>query len=230
MPFVPIPRLKAADQVAEALRDAILGGRFAAGEALPSERDLAEQFAVNRSTVREALRHLDTLGLVETRHGGKTRVRDFLVGAGLQLLPFLVAPGGEVDAALMVDLLRLRAVLLGFTASLAARADAPPDAVNDALAALEAASTPEALQAADWDFFQVLVARGGNRVLALLVNAIGEVYAQNRTLFLLIYQPGLFDLAPHRVVRDAVVAGDASRARAAFEAYGFAALGEVANG
>src|SRR4051794_9999385 len=57
------------DDVFVQVRDAILSGEVPEGERLPNERDLAERFAVGRPTVREALRSLEALGIVEIRAG-----------------------------------------------------------------------------------------------------------------------------------------------------------------
>jgi DNA-binding FadR family transcriptional regulator len=59
--------------IAAELRDQILRGQYRSGERLPSERDLAERFAVHRGAVREALKRLEQLGLADIRPGG-TRV------------------------------------------------------------------------------------------------------------------------------------------------------------
>ena len=50
------------EEVAEQLRDAILDGRFRAGQKLPPERELAAEFQVNRTSVREAIKVLEGLG------------------------------------------------------------------------------------------------------------------------------------------------------------------------
>lgn len=63
------------DQVISALRDQIAAGRFEEGDRLPSEADLGRQFNVGRSTVREALRVLSHLGIVETWTGKGSFVR-----------------------------------------------------------------------------------------------------------------------------------------------------------
>jgi DNA-binding FadR family transcriptional regulator len=68
-PFTPARRLRTLDDVFRQIRDAILAGDVAEGERLPNERDLAERFGVGRPTVREALRSLETLGIVEIRPG-----------------------------------------------------------------------------------------------------------------------------------------------------------------
>jgi GntR family transcriptional repressor for pyruvate dehydrogenase complex len=67
--FSPARRLRSLDDVFRQLRDAIVTGEIAEGERLPNERDLAAQFEVGRPTVREALRSLETLGIVEIRPG-----------------------------------------------------------------------------------------------------------------------------------------------------------------
>ena len=75
------------------LRADILGGRFSAGEALPSERRLAEDHDANRHAVREALKRLEQAGLVSISQGGATRVRDWRRHGGLELMLDLAAEG-----------------------------------------------------------------------------------------------------------------------------------------
>jgi DNA-binding transcriptional MocR family regulator len=64
-----LPRRTLAEQMADALTEAILAGRPAAGEALPTEPELAAQFGVSRAVVRDATRMLVARGLVEAQHG-----------------------------------------------------------------------------------------------------------------------------------------------------------------
>jgi DNA-binding FadR family transcriptional regulator len=68
------------------LRADILGGRYAVGESLPSERRLCEAFDASRHVVREALKRLQQAGLVAISQGGATRVRDWRHHGGLELL------------------------------------------------------------------------------------------------------------------------------------------------
>lgn len=56
--------------IAASLRDDILRGQYRSGERLPSERDLAERFGVHRSTIREAFKRLEQLGIADIRRGG----------------------------------------------------------------------------------------------------------------------------------------------------------------
>lgn len=74
-----------AEGIAEALRAQILSGKYAAGERLPSERELAQRTGANRSSVREALKKLEQLGMISIRRGGGARVVP-LEDAGLGVL------------------------------------------------------------------------------------------------------------------------------------------------
>src|SRR3954463_3807932 len=67
--FAPARRLRTLDDVFLQIRQAILAGEIPEGARLPNERDLAERFEVGRPTVREALRSLEALGIVEIRPG-----------------------------------------------------------------------------------------------------------------------------------------------------------------
>lgn len=67
--FKPVKQSRISDEVADQLKRSILLGYFKAGDKLPSERDLAEQFKVSRIAIRESLRALENKGFIETRQG-----------------------------------------------------------------------------------------------------------------------------------------------------------------
>jgi len=223
--FKPIKPQKIAEQVAAVLRDTIINGTYRAGQTLPSERDLATQFEVNRSSIREAILRLEAWGLVDIRQGGGTMVRD-VTSAGLQVLPFLLAPNGELDAKWLMDLLQVRVLMLSWTASKAAE-NAKPEHVERLRAALEslsAATTAEELQLADYEFFEGMVSAADNRVIALIANAVREVYLENKALFLGLYAFN-FELKDHEKAFAAIETGDGEAARVAMDSYGRRALG-----
>jgi DNA-binding FadR family transcriptional regulator len=96
--------------VFEELIQAILVGNPPPGGALAAERELARIHGVGRPAVREALRRLEALGLVESRHGSGTVVRAWQQDATLDLLPHYMAagaPGADIPR-LLTELLRLR--------------------------------------------------------------------------------------------------------------------------
>src|SRR3954465_13535584 len=73
-------------QIHARLRADILSGRYAPGDALPSERRLSEEPDASRHGVREALKRLQQAGLVSISQGGATKVRDGRRRGGLELL------------------------------------------------------------------------------------------------------------------------------------------------
>ncbi len=90
-PFAPARRVRSLDDVYLQIRNAILSGQIAEGERLPSERALCEQLQVGRPTLREALRSLEALGILEIRPGkggGAYAVRpsEATLGAALSTL------------------------------------------------------------------------------------------------------------------------------------------------
>jgi GntR family transcriptional repressor for pyruvate dehydrogenase complex len=67
--FKPIKQTRASEEVLAQLKEAILRGQVKAGEKLPSERELTEEFQVSRGVVREAIRVLEMTGFVTMRQG-----------------------------------------------------------------------------------------------------------------------------------------------------------------
>jgi GntR family transcriptional repressor for pyruvate dehydrogenase complex len=70
-PFQPLKRARLYEQVAEQIKQSIYSGHLKPGDRLPPERELSEIFQVGRPTIREALRTLSILGLIEVQSGSK---------------------------------------------------------------------------------------------------------------------------------------------------------------
>jgi len=71
------PRKLVSEEIFEQMRQMIISGQWTSGERLPSEQKLMEMFSASRISIREPLKQLASLGLVETRHGAGTFVRSF---------------------------------------------------------------------------------------------------------------------------------------------------------
>lgn len=219
--------VRIADKIADKLRAAIVGGRLRPGDALPSERELAEEYDVNRSSIREAMGRLETWGLVKIRHGGATRVTDFLMGAGLELLPHLVELGGKVDPGILEDLYGIRGMLLGWCAEVAARKATAADV--EKLEALvrsmsDSRAKSGALQVLDFDFYQELVRISGNRVLGLFSTVVRDVYLNGRDGFAGLYARDVFDPSHHQQAVAAIRARDGAKAGSAMRAHAASAM------
>jgi GntR family transcriptional repressor for pyruvate dehydrogenase complex len=110
--LTPLHREPVSAAVHRRLRAAILRGDLAPGEALPSERALAESFAVNRHAVREAIKRLQQARLVEVAQGGATRVLDWRRTGGIELLlDVATAHPGDRDRDVVRAILEFRAAI-----------------------------------------------------------------------------------------------------------------------
>jgi len=94
------------EDVAEQLRDAILDGHLQAGEKLPPERELAARFGVNRTSVREAIKVLEGLGLVAVRQGDGATVQP-VPEASITVLGPMIFHGGRIDVTLLGELMEV---------------------------------------------------------------------------------------------------------------------------
>ncbi len=117
-PFRPPARRRLHEDVAQQLRDAIIDGRYRAGSKLPPERELAEEFRVNRTSVREAIKVLEGLGLVSVRQGDGATVQP-LTDASLDVLAPMILHGGKVDLALLEEMNEVVSLLMYEMARLA---------------------------------------------------------------------------------------------------------------
>lgn len=109
--FRPLRRRRLPEEVAEQLRDAILEGHYRAGDKLPPERELAERFGVNRTSVREAIKTLESWGLVVARQGDGIIVQP-VVEASLDLLGPMIFRNGRIDTTLLREMQEVVSVLL----------------------------------------------------------------------------------------------------------------------
>jgi DNA-binding FadR family transcriptional regulator len=176
VPFEPVRRVTAYQQVAERIRTAILDRTLSAEARLPPERELALQFGVSRTTVREALRHLQAQGLLSP----KGRTSPMLpADPDAALSRFCEALGNVVQLrnVSLPELLELRLAIE--SAALVRAAQAPvAEHLEEARAALAAMANPRATQEAfyraDVAFHAALVAASGNEALRLVMLAVKD--------------------------------------------------------
>ena len=121
----------------------MLAGRYAPGERLPTQRALAAALGVNMASVREGIKRLEQLKLVDVRQGDAMRVRDWRAHGGLDVLVHALGGGAALDDEVMRSVMEARGLLLADAARLAAeRRD--EDAGRAARAAGGARSRPRA--------------------------------------------------------------------------------------
>ncbi|MDI1246732.1 MAG: FadR/GntR family transcriptional regulator [Rhodoferax sp.] len=115
-PFKPaIPGAYLSDQVADVMAARIREGRLAAGDKLPTEAAMVEQFSVSRTVVREALSRLKSLGLVESRQGSGVFVKE------VSFPPLNFAAKSVASRQAVVQMVEVRRALEAEVAALAAQ-------------------------------------------------------------------------------------------------------------
>ncbi|KOG38062.1 FadR/GntR family transcriptional regulator [Streptomyces decoyicus] len=213
----PITRDTTVDALERRLRDAIIDGRHPVGALLPPERELAASYGVNRTTLKHAFVRLMQSGLVETRHGVGTRVRDFWRLGTAELLPVLVLR----DDAWLGEIFEVRRQVGALLGALAARRAGPPHIaeLRQQVAAVRTGSDSDQVQLADAEFHRTLARATGNRVYLLMTNTLLGGYLPVRQALAQPFQDA--EAAADRLhpVAEAVAAGDEDAARRAVEAY-----------
>jgi DNA-binding FadR family transcriptional regulator len=221
--LTPITKRLVPDDVFEQLISSVVDGSLEPGEALPSERRLAELLGVSRPAVREALQRLSATRLVDVRHGGSTTVRDFQKHAGLDLLPRLLVRNGELDTAVARSIIEARLAIGPDVARMAAeRATAAPEAARGALGAalidLEAAGTPVERQHAALAFWDAVVDLADSIVFRLMFNNLRQAYEPAIEPLAPLLDGEVSQLEGYQSIRTAVLAGDGTAAATAADA------------
>jgi GntR family transcriptional regulator, transcriptional repressor for pyruvate dehydrogenase complex len=173
------------DTVHALLRERILSGELPPGSAVSSERDLSEQLGVNRHAIREALNRLQQARLVHVTQGGPTRVLDWRVTGGLELITDLARdPGNRLDAGLTRAIIEMRACIGVDVARRAAERGSATQrerAAQRAEAAAQAADLPQRARANE-ALWTELVDGAGNIAYRLALNSLLEGVAAHPDL------------------------------------------------
>lgn len=208
----PVRRLKVADSVAAQLEDLITSGAYEVGEKLPPERVLAEQFQVGRSSMREALRMLESTGLLRTAHGiGVFVARSSRQSPSLSDLLLL-------DDYSVRDLFEVRTPLESDAAALAANRVTGPEA-EELDAIIERMSGPELSDSEfidlDAQFHGTIALASHNPLLHQLVNSIAPLFVDYSHQVITLPGRRARAHAGHKKILEAVKNGKSKEARTA---------------
>jgi GntR family transcriptional repressor for pyruvate dehydrogenase complex len=176
-----VQRSSLPEQVFRELVGAVLDGRYAPGDRLPPQRTLAADLGVNMASLREGIKRLEQLRLVDVRHGDAMRVRDWRATGGLDVLAY----AATADPAMTAALFEARRLLLREAARLAAERRSPEQAQALAELATAFADAPDdvSAQALDLAFMGTLIDGADNLLFTLILNSIRELYAQHLERF-----------------------------------------------
>lgn len=211
--YEPVSRRNVYELIAEQLLSQIASRRLQPGDPLPPERELTRLYRAGRSSVREALRMLQSKGLIESAGNGSFVVAGYAnpLNNSLELLLSL-------DQASMHDLYELRRILECEAAALAAerRTDVHLTLMDEAIAEMASAlesSSSDAYIEGDLLFHMAIAEATRNGLILHSMSAVRD--AARRALSSIFLIPGSAErsLEQHRAIRAAIADGDAERAR-----------------
>ncbi|NIO70504.1 MAG: FCD domain-containing protein [Anaerolineae bacterium] len=176
--FTPIKLGRASEDVVEQIKQAIFDDQLSAGDRLPPERELAEQFAVSRITIREALRILEANGLIEIRVGAAGGA--FVRAPNFEPLSDSLTTMLKLQKTDVLELAEARKVVETAVAELAAQRATPQDleAMEETLdGAREALATGDHHYTPHSVAFHLALARAAkNQVLLFTVNSFRSLF------------------------------------------------------
>ncbi|WP_296192330.1 FCD domain-containing protein [uncultured Microbacterium sp.] len=220
-PDPSIPSARAWEVVLDHIERELVAGRLAPGERLPSERDLSTRLGVGRSSVREALRVLEVMGLIRTATGSGPTAGATIVQAPADGIARLMGLHAAAQGFPVPDVVAARLVIEQHVArTLAERPDPERLAAAEGLLTRmddPALSTPAFLEL-DTRFHALLAEASGNAVLAATMaglRAAIEHYARAGAAGLPDWDRTAARLrGEHRGILEAIADGDADRAAA----------------
>ena len=211
--FSPVKKLSIADEITVQILRLILRGTLEPGERLPPERELAVRFNTNRNTLREAIRNLQTLNVVEARQGDGLKVRDYCETGELNLLPHFLRESQDLESLVLVleDMLRVRRLLLTDVCMLIAER-ASPEQIEGIrrLVHLQRGQLedPENLVQTDLEISKAMVRASASLASRWLFNTIVKIYQD------IVFQfPDLWVFSPDYVESMEAVVEEAARGR-----------------
>src|SRR5437763_5938776 len=214
MSIAPIKSTRIYQEIVRQVKAMIAEGRLKSGDQLPPERDLAEKFVVSRTSVREALRALESLGLIEIRPGEGTFVRDVSVERLIEPLALVMLSQREAIG----ELFEARRLLEPSIAAFAARRATPHDIEEMARILEEQAKEVAAGRtglAQDAEFHSAIASAAHNRAISRLVHGIMDLLTQSREESLSTPGRPTRSHESHRQILAAISARDEAAAREA---------------
>jgi GntR family transcriptional repressor for pyruvate dehydrogenase complex len=210
----PVRRTRVYEAVVAQIQRLIADGRLQVGDRLPPERELAERFGVSRTSVRDAIRVLELVGLVEPRQGEGTVVRDLSPDSLVTPVVSLLAR----SRTLLADLLDVRKMIEpGLAARAAIHASAQDLQTLDQIFARQRDRGSQGQRAieADSEFHATIATAANNRVILRILDVLMDLLRESRERSLQVAGRRQRSLAGHRRILAALHRRDPKAAEAA---------------
>lgn len=217
----PVQFTKVYERVAEHIEKRIMEGELRKGDRLPTERELAEQFQVSRTAVREAMKNLAQKGLINMRPGRGTIVIDGAHEAMQNSISLMMKLKlGEVGGS--DSLVEFRVILETEIAALAAARATEKEisAMRDAISVMdESLHDADAFINADNAFHEALAQATQNALILILINSIVYLLSEQRKQIFEIEGGPQRGQIHHRRILESVIRRDPEAARSAMRSH-----------
>ena len=202
------------DEAILRIKEMILAGELAPGDRLPPERELSERLGLSRSSLREAVKALEVIRVLDVRRGDGTYVTSLEPRLLLEAMSFVV---DLHDDQSVLEIFAVRRILEPAASALAAR-NADGEAIaglREVVESVDHAADVEDLVAHDLEFHRGIAEATGNTYLASLIDSLSSHTVRAR-IWRGITQENAVDrtLQEHHAILDAIAAGDADLASA----------------
>ena len=200
------------DEAIGKIKEMIISGRVRPGEKLPREADLAAELGLSRNSLREAVKALTLVNVLDVRQGDGTYATSLAPSLLLEALSFIVDFHRD-DTVL--DFLEVRRILEPAATALAAQRMTEPqrECLGKVLASVTSDTPVEELVQADLEFHRQIALGAGNPVLASLVDNMSGPTSRAR-VWRGMTERGALErtLAEHQAIYNAIQARDADLA------------------
>lgn len=207
--FIEVNKKNLSDEVASQIINRIISGALLPGEKLPPEREIAEKMNVNRHTLREALRNIESLGLLSVRQGDGIYTKDYRDSGNLELLKHILYHKKDKTSSAIKDILEIRRIISPVMAGKAAlnRTDEDIDDLRNIF--LSGKSVMEK----DLAVHQAIARAGGNILYIFILNFFNDVFKDFGASYFSDEKNSKVAEKFHKDILNSIIAGDVKSAK-----------------
>jgi GntR family transcriptional repressor for pyruvate dehydrogenase complex len=208
--FTAVAKKNLNEAIATQITDSILKGKLAPGDKLPPERELALVMNVNRNTLREALRKLEILGLLNIRQGDGIYIKDYKECGNLELLKIILSAGGTLSPVILKGILQIRRIVIPEMSALAAQ----NRSIND-LEKIKSIIDNRSMDVAekDLEIHRAIASAGGNLFYSFLLNFFNDTFIDYSHLYFSSQENREKSGRFHKQIYSALKKGDPEKSR-----------------
>ncbi|MRG61395.1 FCD domain-containing protein [Agromyces sp. CFH 90414] len=202
------------DEAILKIKEMIIAGELAPGDRLPPEKELSERLGLSRSSLREAVKALEVIRVLDVRRGDGTYVTSLEPRLLLEAMSFVV---DLHDDQSVLEIFAVRRILEPAASSLAAQnADEQAlERLRETIDGVDHAADVESLVEHDLEFHRGIADAAGNTYLASLIDSLSSHTVRARIWRGITQQDAVGrTLAEHHAILDAIESGDADLAQA----------------